>query len=138
MKNSCLGFLIIFFAVITGGLNAQVTPLSYGHAHNDYVEIASDFGLLGLGLLGLLVTSTLWTAIKVLKSRRSPLPWGMAFGVSMSVVALAVHSMVDFNLQIPANALTMVVILAMGWISHHLPSSREHRTHSHKSKDELT
>jgi len=108
------------------------------HAHNDYVEIASDFGLLGLGLLGLLVTSTLWTAIKVLKSRRSPLPWGMAFGVSMSVVALAVHSMVDFNLQIPANALTMVVILAMGWISHHLPSSREQRTHSHKSKDELT
>jgi hypothetical protein len=40
----------------------------------------------------------------------------------MAVVGLLVHSTVDFNLQIPANALTMVVILAMGWIAHALPS----------------
>ena len=46
----------------------------------------------------------------------------MAFGVAMAVVALLVHSTVDFNLQIPAIALTTVVILAMGWIAHTLPS----------------
>lgn len=93
------------------------------HAHNDFVEIATDYGLLGLGTLGLLVALSLWTVLKVLARRRSPLVRGMAFGVAMSVVALLVHSAVDFNLQIPANALTMVVILAMGWIAHKLPSS---------------
>jgi hypothetical protein len=39
----------------------------------------------------------------------------------MSIVALLVHSTVDFNLQIPANALTIAIILAMGWIAYALP-----------------
>jgi len=38
--------------------------------------------------------------------------------------------MVDFNLQIPANALTIVVILAMGWIASELPSKRRHKNSS--------
>lgn len=93
------------------------------HTHNDFVEIATDYGLLGLGIVGLLVALFLWTVLKVLARRRSALVRGMAFGVAMSVVALLVHSTVDFNLQIPANALTMGVILAMGWIAQALPSS---------------
>lgn len=100
------------------------------HAHNDFVEIATDYGLLGLGILGLLVLLTLWKVLKVLAHRRSPLVRGIAFGVAMSVVALLIHSAVDFNLQIPANALTMVVILAMGWIAHTLPSSSQQSSRS--------
>lgn len=107
------------------------------HTHNDFVEIATDFGLLGLGILGLLVASTLWTVIKIMAKRKSSLPWGMAFGVAMSVVALLVHSTVDFNLQIPANALTMVIILAMGWIALELPSPVERSKHSREAKNEL-
>jgi K+-sensing histidine kinase KdpD len=37
------------------------------------------------------------------------------------------HSTVDFNLQIPANAMTIVVILAMGWIASALPSGKKRR-----------
>ena len=92
------------------------------HTHNDYVEVAADFGLIGLALLGGLVVASLWTALRVLARRRSYLPRGIAFGAAMAMVALAIHSAVDFNLQIPANALTMVVILAMAWISDRLPS----------------
>jgi len=94
------------------------------HTHNDFVEIASDYGLPGLGLLGALVALSLWKTLQVLAKRRSTLPRGIAFGVAMSIVGLLVHSTVDFNLQIPANALTIVVILAMGWVAHALPSSR--------------
>jgi O-antigen ligase len=103
----------------------------WDHAHNDFVEIATDFGLLGLGILGLLVALTLWTVIKVMARRKSALPWGIAFGVAMSVVALLVHSAVDFNLQIPANAMTMVIILAMGWLSYTLPSKASASTTKH-------
>jgi O-antigen ligase len=103
----------------------------WDHAHNDFVEIATDFGLLGLGILGLLVALTLWTVIKVMARRKSALPWGIAFGVAMSVVALLVHSAVDFNLQIPANAMTMVVVLAMGWLSYTLPSKTSASRNKH-------
>ena len=101
------------------------TP-SYGytfvdHTHNDFVEIASDYGILGLAILGSLVVATLATTVKVLSKRKSRLPWGIAFGVTMSIVTLLIHSTVDFNLQIPANAMTIVVILAMGWAASVVP-----------------
>ena len=91
------------------------------HTHNDYVEIATDYGLIGLSILGLLVVLTLWHTIRIMAKRRSPLPWGIGFGVTMAVVALLIHSTVDFNLQLPANALTIVVILAMAWSARILP-----------------
>jgi len=120
------------FAIVgTGGGSFYNVFLSYrtpqysfayvDHAHNDFVEIACDYGLTGLTLLGLLVALTLWKTVLVLARRHATLPRGIAFGVAMSIVALLIHSTVDFNLQIPANALTMVVILAMGWIAHTLP-----------------
>lgn len=104
-------------------------PARYGyayldHTHNDFVEVATDYGLLGLGLMGSLVALTLVTVLRVLAKRRSSVPWGIAFGVAMAIVGLLIHSTVDFNLQIPANALTIVVVLAMGWAAHALPSKR--------------
>ncbi len=49
----------------------------------------------------------------------------MAFTVSMAIIALLIHSIVDFNLQIPANAATFMVLLALGWTVSHLPGQQE-------------
>ena len=111
-----------FYNVFMGYRTPAYGSSFVDHTHNDYVEIAADYGLIGLGFLGLLVSGTLWTVIKVMAQRRSNLPRGIAFGVAMAIVTLLMHSTVDFNLQIPANALTIVVILAMGWIARFLPS----------------
>jgi O-antigen ligase len=110
-----------FYNVFLSYRTPQYAYAYVDHTHNDFVEIACDYGLTGLTLLGLVVGLTLWKTVWVLSKRRATLPRGIAFGVTMSIVALLVHSMVDFNLQIPANALTMVVILAMGWIAATLP-----------------
>jgi hypothetical protein len=59
----------------------------------------------------------------------------------MAIVGLFIHSTVDFNLQIPANALTIVVILAMGWVTPSLPRARLKRAKKAQEieeKDELT
>ena len=93
----------------------------FDHAHNDYVEIAADFGLIGLGLLGSFVLLTVACAVRIMARRRSSLPRGMAFGSLMAMVALMIHSSVDFNLQIPANAATLVIIMAMAWCAKALP-----------------
>ncbi|MFM6986515.1 MAG: O-antigen ligase family protein [Hydrogenophaga sp.] len=97
------------------------------HAHNDYVELAADLGLPGLALLGALVLATAWVCIITLARRHTAVPRGMAFGVLMAMVALAIHSTVDFNLQIPANALLAVVWLAIGWSAWALPSGARDR-----------
>jgi len=114
----------------------------WDHAHNDYVELAADNGLVGLGILGLFVVLTAAKAVQILRKRRSSLPRGVAFGGLMALLALMIHSAVDFNLQTPANALTLVVIMAMIWIASELPSGgaasepakkRRHRRRGHTS-----
>ena len=89
-------------------------------AHNDYAQMAAETGLLGLGIVGLLVLLTLAAAIRAQWLRRDPLMRGMSFACIMGVVSILIHSWVDFNLQIPANAALFMVLLALGWISLHL------------------
>ncbi len=104
----------------------------YDHAHNDYAQIASETGLMGFGLLGGFVLSSFWAAIRAQSLRGDPLMKGLSFAVIMSVLALVIHSAVDFSLQIPANAGTFVVILAMAWVA--LTVSRHHRHRSKKRR----
>lgn len=89
----------------------------YDHAHNDYFEFASDYGVIVTGLLMLAVLWAFTSAIRAQINRKDPLMRGIAFSATMAIIALAIHSTVDFNLQIPANAATFVVILALGQIS---------------------
>jgi O-antigen ligase len=91
----------------------------YKHAHNDYLEFASEFGLVAFALLGFCMLVSLWQAVRAQLKRRSRLMQGMGFAATMAIVTLLIHSTVDFNLQIPANAATFMVILALAWISRH-------------------
>jgi O-antigen ligase len=89
----------------------------YDYAHNDYAQFAAESGLLGFALLSLFVLSTLVAALVAQWQRRDPLMRGMSFACVMGVTAILIHSWVDFNLQIPANAAYFMVLLALGWIS---------------------
>jgi O-antigen ligase len=91
----------------------------YDYAHNDYAQFASESKLLGLGILALFVASTLAAALRAQWRRRDPLMRGMSFACIMGVTAILIHSTADFNLQIPANAVYFMVLLALGWISLH-------------------
>ena len=95
----------------------------YRHAHNDYLQFAGEFGLPGLAMLAGIVLLSLWQAARAQLKRHDRMMRGLGCGVLMAIVALLIHNAVDFNLQIPANAATFVVILAMGWhvrwLGHH-------------------
>jgi len=99
----------------------------YDHAHNDYMQFLVETGVIGTVLVGLLPVWALVLGVLALARRRDQLARGFAFSVVMGVSALAIHSSVDFNLQIPANALAFVVLLAYGWIAMYLVSDRPTR-----------
>jgi O-antigen ligase len=79
------------------------------HAHNDYVEALGETGVLGGAFCVWFVGWVLFTALK-----RFAEP-GSAFGPVLNLSGLIaccgmlVHSLVDFNLHIPANALLFFV-----------------------------
>lgn len=89
------------------------------HAHNDYLEFLVDLGVIGTLPLALLVLSSVWTAISAMRLRHRRLAKGAGFAASMGILALLIHALVDFNLQIPANALLFVFLLSLGWMARH-------------------
>jgi O-antigen ligase len=91
----------------------------YTHAHNDYLQFAGEVGAIGTALLGALLLASLLAALRAQQVRSDPLMRGMSFGSLMGIVALMIHSAVDFGLQIPAIALTFMLVLALAWISLH-------------------
>lgn len=105
-----------FYAVYPMYTGAATAPGFTRHAHNDYLQFACEFGLVFAGVLGAAVLASLWTAIRAQLKRRDRLLQGMGFAATMAIVALLIHSAVDFNLQIPANAAMFVVMLALGWV----------------------
>jgi O-antigen ligase len=89
----------------------------YDNTHNDYAQFAAESGIPGLLLVGLFVTLSLGAALTAQWRRRDPLMRGISFACVMGVTSILIHSWVDFNLQIPANAVLFMVLLALGWIS---------------------
>ncbi|MFT6050893.1 MAG: O-antigen ligase [Halioglobus sp.] len=87
----------------------------YKYAHNDYLQFAAELGLPGLAMLAGVVLLSLWHAARAQLIPNDQMTSGMGCGVLMAIIALLIHITVDFNLQIPANAATFVVILAMAW-----------------------
>ncbi len=110
-----------FHVVFPRYKDANLDPGFYDEAHNDYIQFASETGLAGFSLLGLLVLASFLVALRAQQVRRDPLMRGISFGSMMGIIALMIHSWVDFNLQIPANALTFMLMLAFGWISLYHP-----------------
>ncbi|MEM9090605.1 MAG: O-antigen ligase family protein [Cyanobacteria bacterium P01_F01_bin.53] len=92
-------------------------PGFYLHAHNDYLEFAVELGIPATLALAAFVGLAAWSAWRVQRDRHTRLYKGAAFAVMMTVAWAVIHSSTDFNLQMPANALTFVSILAMAFVS---------------------
>ena len=107
------------FPLVFPRYSAGGTPVAYTHAHNDFLEFGAETGVVGLSLLGLMVLMSFTAALRAQNLRRDPLMRGLSFAAMMGILALMIHSFVDFNLQIPANALTFMLLLAFAWISLH-------------------
>jgi len=108
---------------------ADVTVF-WHHAHNDYLEFATETGLIGVLLLGIAILLTAGVVLSSLYRRHRALNRGIAFAVTMAIIALLIHSTVDFNLQIPSNAATFMFILALGWVARYLPTTKKKRSHA--------
>lgn len=118
-----------FYGVFPRYRKEDVT-LFHDHVHNDYLELATETGVIGIGILGPVVVLTLVAALRAQYRRRNPLMRGMSFASIMGITAILIHSTVDFNLQIPANAATFMVLLGLGWISLFLEDAEDSRASS--------
>ena len=85
--------------------------------HNDYLQFATETGIIGLLLLACIRLPSLAVALVAQYKRHDPLLRGMSFAAIMGLTAMLIHATVEFNFQIPPNAAMFVVLMALGWIS---------------------
>ncbi len=96
------------------------------HAHSDYLELLAEYGIVGaLGMAAFLVVHLrhgLRRFSQILSTELGDLdPYqparsddlALVIGALSAVAAYLAHSVVDFNLHIPGNALTFAVVFAI-------------------------
>lgn len=86
-------------------------PLPLGHAHNYYLNIAAETGIVGLGAYLLLWGTALLQAWRAVR-RGSGWELGVALGVLGVVIHLSVHNFVD-NLYVHGMYLHLAVLLGL-------------------------
>ena len=94
----------------------------YEHAHNDYLEFLSEYGIIGSVFPAGVVIVALLNSVIAQRKRRNQLARGIGFAATMAITAMLIHATVEFNLQIPAYAATFMVILATAWLARYLES----------------
>ena len=93
-----------------------VSDRTVTYAHNDYLQLLIETGWIGfVSLIGGFVffIGKSYRRIKRLDAKDDPLRFFLAIGAFSGIISLAFHSFFDFNLQIPANCLYFVALMAI-------------------------
>ncbi len=97
-------------------------------AHNDYLQVLTDAGVIGL-LLGLFFVAALFRMSLQRRESADTFRSGVAVGALAGCFAVLVHSFFDFTLHTTSNALLFLVLAALATINGRveLPASGQRR-----------
>jgi O-antigen ligase len=89
------------------------------HAHNDFLQLVTEAGVIGLALGIWLVAAAMREILRNLKSTRESTAGALLLGAACGCLGFMVHGWLDFNFHIPANAASFAVLGAVvarrGW-----------------------
>ena len=128
LKRPALGWGLGTFPVVYPQFRSFYTNFYVNAAHDDYVQLLVETGVLGCAIM-------VWFLIALYRSSTKKLrDWGTNINGSLTLAALLgcvgilVHSFVDFNLQIPANAALFYVLCVVAASEPLVESSRRRRS----------
>jgi O-Antigen ligase len=96
------------------------------YAHNEYLQVLVELGVIGFLLLLVLLAAITRTVWQDRATTPSPAAWA---AIAAGLVALAVHSALDFLWHIPAIVLTAALLIAMA-----TPTTLEQRANGSKDR----
>jgi O-antigen ligase len=108
-----IGWGLGTFPVVYPQFRSFYTNFFVNEAHNDYVQLLAEMGILGFAAM-------LWFVLEAFRhARRKFAVWttdttgAAAVACTLGIVGILLHSLVDFNLQIPANAALFYVFCSI-------------------------
>jgi O-antigen ligase len=115
IKRPLLGWGLGAFPVVYPEFRSFYTSFFVNHAHNDYLQLLVETGMAGFSI-------AVWFLVLVFRQAAGKLrnnDWtenasgALTVAALLGCVGILVHSFVDFNLQIPANAALFYVLCAI-------------------------
>jgi len=91
-------------------------PHVYDHAHNDYIELATETGIVGFALVFWALIAffrKVYRSEKYFSSEKDPFSYYILVGLLSGMFGMFVHTITEFTFQIPANAYYFTFMLAL-------------------------
>lgn len=108
-----LGTGIGTYSIVYPQYQADHANMFVTHAHNDYLELTVEMGIIGILSFTAMIVAFYFTILKRIKLQLDPFLKIMAIVILASVFSLLIHSFTDFNFHIPSNVLLFVVLIAV-------------------------
>ncbi len=99
-----MGWGLGTFPTIYPRYRSFYTNLFINEAHNDYAQLLVEMGGLGFALMLWFLVSLFREGLPTSRSWEFRWDWAVSLAALLGCTGILVHSLVDFNLQIPANA----------------------------------
>ncbi|MGA7752693.1 MAG: O-antigen ligase family protein [Candidatus Sulfotelmatobacter sp.] len=122
-----LGWGLGTFPVVYPQFRSFYTNFFVNEAHNDYLQLLAEMGLVGFGLMIWFVVLGYRRALRKIKNWNSDVSCATTLACTLGFTGILVHSFFDFNLQIPANAALFYVFCSIAAAPPLLQRSKKRR-----------
>jgi O-antigen ligase len=136
MKRPLLGWGLGTFPVVYPQFREFYTNFFVNEAHNDYLQLLVEMGLWGFATMGWFLSIVYKQAIRKLVSWYSEVNGAVSLACLLGITGILIHSAVDFNLQIPANAAFFYALCTIAAAKPYAKPVRKHR-HVHRLAEEI-
>jgi O-antigen ligase len=137
LKRPALGWGLGAFPIAYPQFRTFYTNFFINEAHNDYLQFLIETGLLGFGIIVWFVATIYARALKKLKNWSNEVNGAVSLACVRGVSGILVHSAVDFNLQIPANAALFYVLCTIAAAEPFAQPARKRRAVRSKPPEEV-
>jgi O-antigen ligase len=122
-----LGWGLGTFPVVYPQFRSFYTNFFVNEAHNDYLQLLTEMGGLGFATMIWFVVVTYRTSLRKIGKWTSDVGSAVTLACMLGLSGILVHSLVDFNLQIPANAALFYVFCTIAASQPMMQPSRKRR-----------
>lgn len=141
-QKPVLGWGLGVFPEIYPQFSSFSSNVPVGMAHNDYLQVLVEMGALGFATVVWFLLTLYRSALAKLNHWPTDINGAVTLAAMLGITGILVHSFVDFNLQIPANAALFYVLCTAAAMEPRFGLHRRtHRNRSHLveglSKDSL-
>lgn len=126
-QRPVLGWGLGTFPVVYPHFRTFYTNFFVNEAHNDYLQLLSEMGLLGFGTMIWFFVVLFRRIPRKIQQWPSNVSGAVTLVCTLGISGILVHSLIDFNLQIPANAALFYVFCTIAAAPPLLQRSRKHR-----------